>query len=119
MNAGRGDPSAQDEQMNASYAADRYARLDGMGAVAVTNAVGSLDAINGVAGVTDAVPQVTSCATLHFAAAMPRARTPTAAPSWPRPPTGKPCRATSGREVCSSLTTARRTPSTDGSHREQ
>jgi len=37
-------------EMNASYAADGYARLHGMGAVAVTNAVGALGAINGIAG---------------------------------------------------------------------
>jgi indolepyruvate decarboxylase len=37
-------------EMNASYAADGYARLNGMGAVAVTNAVGALGAINGIAG---------------------------------------------------------------------
>ena len=36
--------------MNASYAADGYARLNGMGAVAVTNAVGAPGAINGIAG---------------------------------------------------------------------
>jgi indolepyruvate decarboxylase len=37
-------------EMNAAYAADGYARLKGMGAVAVTNAVGALGAINGIAG---------------------------------------------------------------------
>jgi len=37
-------------EMNASYAADGYARLNGIGAVAVTNAVGALGAINGIAG---------------------------------------------------------------------
>ena len=37
-------------EMNASYAADGYARLTGMGALAVTNAVGALGAINGIAG---------------------------------------------------------------------
>jgi len=37
-------------EMNASYAADGYARLHRMGAVAVTNAVGALGAINGIAG---------------------------------------------------------------------
>jgi indolepyruvate decarboxylase len=37
-------------EMNASYAADGYARLNGMGALAVTNAVGALGAINGIAG---------------------------------------------------------------------
>jgi indolepyruvate decarboxylase len=37
-------------ELNASYAADGYARLNGMGALAVTNAVGALGAINGIAG---------------------------------------------------------------------
>jgi indolepyruvate decarboxylase len=37
-------------ELNASYAADGYARLNGMGAVTVTNAVGALSAINGIAG---------------------------------------------------------------------
>jgi len=37
-------------EMNASYAADGYARLAGMGALTVTNAVGALGAINGIAG---------------------------------------------------------------------
>ena len=37
-------------ELNASYAADGYARLKGMGAVTVTNAVGALGAINGIAG---------------------------------------------------------------------
>jgi indolepyruvate decarboxylase len=37
-------------ELNAAYAADGYARLNGMGAVAVTNAVGALGAINGIAG---------------------------------------------------------------------
>ena len=37
-------------EMNASYAADGYARLNGMGALAVTNAVGALGAVNGIAG---------------------------------------------------------------------
>ncbi|HTU39041.1 MAG TPA: thiamine pyrophosphate-binding protein [Acidimicrobiales bacterium] len=37
-------------ELNASYAADGYARLNGMGAFAVTNAVGAMGAINGVAG---------------------------------------------------------------------
>jgi indolepyruvate decarboxylase len=37
-------------EMNASYAADGYARLNGIGAVCVTNAVGALGAINGIAG---------------------------------------------------------------------
>src|SRR5215813_5662091 len=37
-------------ELNASYAADGYARLNGMGALSVTNAVGALSAINGIAG---------------------------------------------------------------------
>jgi indolepyruvate decarboxylase len=37
-------------ELNASYAADGYARLDGMGALTVTNAVGALSALNGIAG---------------------------------------------------------------------
>jgi indolepyruvate decarboxylase len=37
-------------ELNASYAADGYARLNGIGAVTVTNAVGALSAINGIAG---------------------------------------------------------------------
>jgi indolepyruvate decarboxylase len=37
-------------ELNAAYAADGYARLNGMGAVTVTNAVGAMIAINGIAG---------------------------------------------------------------------
>jgi indolepyruvate decarboxylase len=37
-------------ELNASYAADGYARLNGLGALTVTNAVGALSAINGIAG---------------------------------------------------------------------
>lgn len=37
-------------ELNASCAADGYARLNGMGALLVTNAAGALSAINGVAG---------------------------------------------------------------------
>jgi hypothetical protein len=37
-------------ELNASYAADGYARIKGLGAVVVTNGVGSLSAINGIAG---------------------------------------------------------------------
>ena len=35
-------------ELNASYAADGYARLNGLGALLVTNGVGALSAINGV-----------------------------------------------------------------------
>ena len=37
-------------ELTASYAADGYARLNGMGALLVTNAVGALSAINGIVG---------------------------------------------------------------------
>jgi indolepyruvate decarboxylase len=37
-------------ELNAACAADGYARLNGIGALAVTNAVGALGAINGIAG---------------------------------------------------------------------
>jgi indolepyruvate decarboxylase len=37
-------------ELNASYAADGYARLNGLGALLVTNGVGALSALNGVAG---------------------------------------------------------------------
>src|SRR5262245_45014574 len=37
-------------ELNASYAADGYARLKALGALLVTNGVGALSAINGVAG---------------------------------------------------------------------
>jgi indolepyruvate decarboxylase len=37
-------------ELNGSYAADGYARLNGMSALIVTNAVGALSAINGIAG---------------------------------------------------------------------
>jgi indolepyruvate decarboxylase len=37
-------------ELNASYAADGYARLNGVGALLVTNGVGPLSAINGIGG---------------------------------------------------------------------
>jgi indolepyruvate decarboxylase len=37
-------------ELNASYAADGYARLNGLGALMVTNGVGPLSAINGIGG---------------------------------------------------------------------
>src|SRR5262252_7140040 len=37
-------------ELNASYAADGYARLNGLSALLVTNGVGALSAINGIAG---------------------------------------------------------------------
>jgi indolepyruvate decarboxylase len=37
-------------ELNASYAADGYARLNGLAAFTVTNAVGAMSAINGISG---------------------------------------------------------------------
>lgn len=52
-------------ELNASYAADGYARLNGMGALLVTNAVGALSAINGVAGsYSEHVPVVCICGSI-------------------------------------------------------
>src|ERR1700744_5148627 len=46
-------------ELNAPYAADGYARLNGMAALIVTNAVGALSAINGIAwACTEHVPGI-------------------------------------------------------------
>jgi indolepyruvate decarboxylase len=46
-------------ELNAAYAADGYARLNGIGALTVTQAVGPLIAINGIAGsYADHVPVI-------------------------------------------------------------
>jgi len=52
-------------ELNASYAADGYARLTGLTALIVTNGVGALSAINGVAGsYSEHVPVVCVCGSL-------------------------------------------------------
>jgi indolepyruvate decarboxylase len=52
-------------ELNASYAADGYARLNGMSALIVTNAVGALSAINGVAGAySEHVPVICICGSI-------------------------------------------------------
>ncbi|HET9256804.1 MAG TPA: thiamine pyrophosphate-binding protein, partial [Pseudonocardiaceae bacterium] len=52
-------------ELNASYAADGYARLNGVGALVVTNAVGALSAINGVAGsYSEHVPVICICGSI-------------------------------------------------------
>jgi indolepyruvate decarboxylase len=52
-------------ELNASYAADGYARLNGMAALVVTNAVGALSAINGVAGsYAEHVPVICVCGSI-------------------------------------------------------
>jgi indolepyruvate decarboxylase len=52
-------------ELNASYAADGYARLNGMAALIVTNAVGALSAINGIAGAySEHVPVICVCGSI-------------------------------------------------------
>jgi indolepyruvate decarboxylase len=52
-------------ELNASYAADGYARLNGMAALIVTHAVGALSAINGVAGsYAEHVPVICICGSI-------------------------------------------------------
>jgi indolepyruvate decarboxylase len=49
-------------ELNASYAADGYSRLNGMAALITTNGVGALSAINGVAGCyAENVPVICVC----------------------------------------------------------
>jgi len=49
-------------ELNASYAVDGYARIKGLGALIVTNGVGSLSAINGIAGAySEHVPVICIC----------------------------------------------------------
>jgi indolepyruvate decarboxylase len=52
-------------ELNASYAADGYARLNGLGVVVVTNAVGAMSAINGIAGAyAEHVPVILICGSI-------------------------------------------------------
>ena len=54
-------------ELNGSYAADGYARLNGMAALIVTNAVGALSAINGIAGsYAEHVPVICVCGSIPF-----------------------------------------------------
>ena len=48
----RGEPGwvGNCNELNASYATDAYARINGIGAMSVTHGVGALSAINGIAG---------------------------------------------------------------------
>jgi indolepyruvate decarboxylase len=48
----RGEPTwiGNCNELNASYATDAYARINGIGALSVTHGVGALSAINGIAG---------------------------------------------------------------------
>ena len=52
-------------ELNAAYAADGYARLNGLAALIVTNAVGALSAINGIAGAySEHVPVICVCGSI-------------------------------------------------------
>jgi indolepyruvate decarboxylase len=62
--AERGDPTwiGTCNELNGAYAADGYARLHGLGALVVTNGVGALSAINGIAGAySEHVPVICVC----------------------------------------------------------
>ncbi len=63
----RGEPAwiGNCNELNASYAADGYARIKGLGALIVTNGVGALSAINGVAGAySEHVPVICVCGSI-------------------------------------------------------
>ncbi len=67
----RGDPTwiGTCNELNGAYAADGYARLHGLAALVVTNAVGALSAINGLAGsYSEHVPVICICGTLPMKA---------------------------------------------------
>jgi indolepyruvate decarboxylase len=69
--AERGDPAwiGTCNELNGAYAADGYARLHGLGALVVTNGVGALSAINGIAGAySEHVPVICICGTLPLRA---------------------------------------------------
>ena len=56
-------------ELNAAYAADGFARLGGMSGIVVTNGVGALSAINGVAGASsEHVPVIVICGSLPLRA---------------------------------------------------
>ncbi|MGA3239637.1 MAG: thiamine pyrophosphate-binding protein [Bryobacteraceae bacterium] len=63
----RGDPTwiGTCNELNGSYAADGYARIHGLAALAVTYGVGSLSAMNGIAGAySEHVPVICICGSL-------------------------------------------------------
>jgi indolepyruvate decarboxylase len=63
----RGEPAwiGNCNELNASYATDGYARIKGLGALIVTNGVGALSAINGVAGAySEHVPVICICGSI-------------------------------------------------------
>jgi len=67
----RGEPAwiGNCNELNASYATDAYARINGMGALIVTYGVGSLSAINGIAGAySEHVPVICICGSIPLRA---------------------------------------------------
>ncbi|HUK36899.1 MAG TPA: thiamine pyrophosphate-binding protein, partial [Vicinamibacterales bacterium] len=56
-------------ELNASYATDGYARINGVGALIVTHGVGALSAINGIAGAySEHVPVICICGSIPLRA---------------------------------------------------
>src|SRR5215469_4073093 len=67
----RGEPAwiGNCNELNASYATDAYARINGLGAMSVTYGVGALSAINGIAGAySERVPVILICGSLPLRA---------------------------------------------------
>jgi indolepyruvate decarboxylase len=65
--ADRGRPAwvGNCNELNASYAADGYARMNGIAALVVTNGVGALSAMNGIAGAfCEHVPVICICGSI-------------------------------------------------------
>jgi indolepyruvate decarboxylase len=63
----RGQPAwiGNCNELNAAYATDAYARINGLGALIVTHGVGALSAINGVAGAySERVPVICVCGSI-------------------------------------------------------
>src|SRR5215475_2446350 len=67
----RGEPAwiGNCNELNASYATDAYARINGIGALIVTHGVGALSAISGIAGAySEHVPVICICGSLPLRA---------------------------------------------------
>jgi TPP-dependent 2-oxoacid decarboxylase len=67
----RGEPAwiGNCNELNASYATDAYARINGIGALIVTHGVGALSPINGIAGAySEHVPVILICGSLPLRA---------------------------------------------------
>jgi indolepyruvate decarboxylase len=67
----RGEPAwiGNCNELNASYATDAYARINGIGALIATYGVGALSAINGIAGAySEHVPVILICGSLPLRA---------------------------------------------------